>query len=239
MKETKELLEKKYPIGTEVELIRMNDIQAPPKGTKGKVTYIDDACQIHVSWATGSTIALNPDEDEFMVLDRPVLFVDMDGTVARWQDVSLEEVTKEGYFTSLQPHENVIEAIRLLIHRGVRVKILSSVFVDDHSKAEKFEWLDRYMPFIPAKDRIFTPYGSPKGECKEVKEEVRKAFLLDDNSDVLHHWLDDNREGIKILNGVNGTKGTWHGYTVRNNMVPTQLANQIYGIMSVAYFRQI
>jgi hypothetical protein len=37
-----EQLRKTYPNGTRVELVQMDDIQAPPIGTKGTVYGIDD-----------------------------------------------------------------------------------------------------------------------------------------------------------------------------------------------------
>lgn len=35
-------LRSRYPAGTRVELLQMDDMQAPPIGTKGTVTGIDD-----------------------------------------------------------------------------------------------------------------------------------------------------------------------------------------------------
>ena len=43
-----------YPPGTRVKLIKMDDTQAPPKGTKGTVRGVDDAGSIMVSWDNGS-----------------------------------------------------------------------------------------------------------------------------------------------------------------------------------------
>jgi len=37
-----EVLRKQYPAGCMVELVSMDDVQAPPKGTKGVVLHIDD-----------------------------------------------------------------------------------------------------------------------------------------------------------------------------------------------------
>ena len=42
-------IREKFPVGTKVELIKMDDIQAPPPGTKGIVRRIDDAGNIHVA----------------------------------------------------------------------------------------------------------------------------------------------------------------------------------------------
>ncbi|MBQ8330688.1 MAG: DUF4314 domain-containing protein, partial [Lachnospiraceae bacterium] len=35
-------MREQFPFGTEVELIRMDDKQAPPAGTRGVVTHVDD-----------------------------------------------------------------------------------------------------------------------------------------------------------------------------------------------------
>lgn len=66
-RETINVLKAKYPKGTKVRLVRMDDIQAPPVGTLGVVTGVDDAGNIHVSWDTGSSLSLIPGEDDFSV----------------------------------------------------------------------------------------------------------------------------------------------------------------------------
>lgn len=63
-----EKLMKKYPEGTRVELIRMNDVQAPPKGTLGTVFYVDDIGTIHVRWDNGSSLGVVYGEDECRVV---------------------------------------------------------------------------------------------------------------------------------------------------------------------------
>ena len=55
-------------LGKTVELISMDDIQAPPIGTRGKVVYVDDAGQVHVKWENGSSLALIPGVDKFKVV---------------------------------------------------------------------------------------------------------------------------------------------------------------------------
>ena len=61
-------LRQKYPKGTIVQLISMEDAQAPPPGTLGKVQGIDDAGQILVHWRTGSSLNLLPGVDSFRIL---------------------------------------------------------------------------------------------------------------------------------------------------------------------------
>lgn len=53
-----ENLREQYPRGTRVELIRMDDPQAPPVGTKGTVIAVDDIGTIHVKWDNGSTLGI-------------------------------------------------------------------------------------------------------------------------------------------------------------------------------------
>ena len=53
-----ELLRKEYPPGTRIELVRMDDLQAPKPGTKGTVNGVDDAGSILVSWDNGSSLSV-------------------------------------------------------------------------------------------------------------------------------------------------------------------------------------
>lgn len=62
---TVERIRKQYPIGCRVKLHFMEDIQAPPEGTKGTVTGVDDAGHIMVSWDNGSSLNLIVGVDHF------------------------------------------------------------------------------------------------------------------------------------------------------------------------------
>ena len=64
-------LREKYPTGTIVKLISMDDVQSPPVGTIGEVTMIDDMGSVHVNWQNGSTLALIPDVDSWEILKKP------------------------------------------------------------------------------------------------------------------------------------------------------------------------
>ena len=52
-KELKALRDRYVP-GTRVELLQMDDVQAPPIGTKGTVTGVDDTGSLMVNWDNGS-----------------------------------------------------------------------------------------------------------------------------------------------------------------------------------------
>ena len=162
-----------------------------------------------------------------------MLFVDMDGTLNYFEkSSSLEEITSEGYFFSRRPILDVVSAIRFLAtNLPGRVCVLSSVFQDNHSIPEKKAWLEMYMPEI--EKAIFVPYGTSKADFIEnmLGRNLNELdFLLDDFSKNLHEWTGT---GIKLYNDINGTKGTWTGYSVHYNCSPEVIANTILGVMTM------
>ena len=62
-RETVERVRREYPAGTRVELVRMDDVQAPPKGTRGTVEGVDDTASIMVRWDNGSHLHVVYGED--------------------------------------------------------------------------------------------------------------------------------------------------------------------------------
>jgi len=52
-----------YKPGTRVELVKMDDFQAPSPGTRGTVRGVDDIGSIMVSWDTGSSLSVAYGED--------------------------------------------------------------------------------------------------------------------------------------------------------------------------------
>ena len=51
-------LRRRYKPGTRVELLQMDDVQAPPIGTKGTVLGVDDIGSIMVAWDNGSGLSV-------------------------------------------------------------------------------------------------------------------------------------------------------------------------------------
>ena len=62
-REVVERLKKQYPAGCRVELLHMDDVQAPPVGTKGTVIGVDDIGSIMVRWDNGSGLSVAYGED--------------------------------------------------------------------------------------------------------------------------------------------------------------------------------
>lgn len=54
-------------IGNKVRLIRMQGEEQMPAGLTGTVEFIDGLGQIHVKWENGSSLALIPETDKFVI----------------------------------------------------------------------------------------------------------------------------------------------------------------------------
>ena len=69
---SREIVEKvrtQYPVGTRVELVRMDDVQAPPVGTKGTVRGVDDIANILINWDNGSHLNAVYGEDVVKIVN--------------------------------------------------------------------------------------------------------------------------------------------------------------------------
>jgi len=71
-----------YPAGCRVELTHMDDMQAPPIGTKGTVKGVDDTASIMVAWDNGSGLNVVYGEDSCRKLDS--VKVTCYGTTETW-----------------------------------------------------------------------------------------------------------------------------------------------------------
>jgi hypothetical protein len=63
------MLKERYPVGVRVELLQMDDPQAPPIGTKGTVKGVDDIGSIMVAWDNGSGLSVVYGEDSCRKID--------------------------------------------------------------------------------------------------------------------------------------------------------------------------
>lgn len=68
-KRTIERLRAMFPQGCRVELLQMDDPQAPPIGTQGTVIGVDDLGTVHVKWDNGSCLGVAYGEDDCRRID--------------------------------------------------------------------------------------------------------------------------------------------------------------------------
>lgn len=146
------------------------------------------------------------------------IFVDMDGTLAKWNNVSSTDVLYEdGYYFNLEPNQNLLDAIKTLIKRGEDVYILSSFLSDSkYALNDKNKWLDKYLYELPVEKRIFVKYGDQKS--KYIPNNINSNdYLIDDYTKNLIDWKQSGGTGIKFLNGINHTNKTWQGLLLTND----------------------
>lgn len=168
-------------------------------------------------------------------MEKKRLFIDMDGTLAVFTPVdTLETLYEKGYFASLPPHENVVEGIRQFLAQkdeDTEVYVMSSVLSDSaYALDEKQGWLDLHLPEIEA-HWLFPPCGVDKS--RYVPGGIKETdYLLDDYSKNLHSWQAAGGTGIKLMNGINGTKGSWKGSRIAYNLPPAQFCEQLTETMN-------
>ena len=64
-----EKIRRNYPPGTRIVLDSMNTPEAPPAGTQGTVTDVDEIGTIHVNWDNGSTLSVTLIGDSCSAVD--------------------------------------------------------------------------------------------------------------------------------------------------------------------------
>ena len=166
-------------------------------------------------------------------MEKQRLFVDMDGTLAVFTPVdTLETLYEEGYFLHLKPQQNVVDAVKQIITNNPEIEVfILSAYLSDSAYAlkEKNTWLDHFLPEIDQKHRIFMPCGCDKKQA--IQGGIRSNdYLLDDYTANLNAW-EPPAKGIKLLNGINHTKGTWLKNRIRMNRKPQELATLIISVM--------
>ena len=163
-----------------------------------------------------------------MILNKPRLFVDMDGTIAEWRTAAkYEDLLEENYFGTLRPYKNVVDAINIIVDTGrVEVFSLSAILAENpFAISEKKEWIDVKGLKIREENRLFTVGKTPKKDA--VPEGIRDTdILLDDFTKNLNAWA-EHAIAIKLMNGVNGTNGTWMGPSISRFNKPEDIANYI------------
>lgn len=159
-------------------------------------------------------------------------FLDLDGTAAVFKPVdTLETLYEKGYFYNLEPNQNVVDAVNIIIkeHPEIEVFVMSAVLSDSkYALQEKNQWIDKYLPGIDKEHRIFPPCGANKLDY--IPGGVRETdLLMDDYTHNLTLWEPPAR-GIKLLNGINHTRETWRGNRLRYDKPPEELAENIVDI---------
>lgn len=142
-------------------------------------------------------------------------FIDMDGTLAKWNSVSFEQLYEKNYFLCLEPNIEMIDLVNKLIYEEKEVYTLSAFLNDSrYALIEKNQWLDMHCPQIDENHRLFVPYGQSKAlffDQHGLIPIISDDILIDDYTMNLVEWEESGGTGVKYMNGINHTHGTWKG----------------------------
>lgn len=164
---------------------------------------------------------------------RKILCVDMDGTIVVWRGASSEEdLFQKGFFLNVGAYPSVLSAVKEIIktRKDIEVYIVSAVLNDSkYAIDEKNQWLDMYLPEVNKAHRIFTLPHETKAETVSKFADFKHDIiaLLDDYTLNLKEWVCHDGVGIKVMNGINGTNGTWCGAEVSVTSPDFDIANDI------------
>lgn len=148
------------------------------------------------------------------------LYIDMDGTLARFHDevMYLERMYEKGFFENLKPFEHLVEAVNQIMKQdNIELYILSAVISQPWCKNEKNKWLDKYLPDIDSKHRIFTdgvqisktvvcPDAFFIRDSQTWKNKIHISeynILIDDYNKNLTEWKEAGGTAIKAKNNIN------------------------------------
>lgn len=135
------------------------------------------------------------------------IFVDMDGVVADYRFGEGENIknNKPGLYLNKRPIYTAINNLKRINDEiDCEMCILSSCLYKEQAE-EKSLWLDKYMPFIKEKNKIFVLSQNFESRKKIKIDKIRQkldsnecelAILIDDTQDILFLALSELKEKV-------------------------------------------
>ncbi len=127
------------------------------------------------------------------------VYFDMDGVFAEYDIGNFD-------YSTIRPIKSVIRVMEKLIKDGYNVKILS-ICKTNKIVEEKYEWIDKYMPFFDLKNAVFlskeerTGFESNALKSNYLMESINKEhinILIDDDSVIIKTIIKENKD-VKVF----------------------------------------
>lgn len=128
------------------------------------------------------------------------IFFDLDGTLADFEGSGgISKMWKKGFFQNLVPYPNGLEIVKSLYDAGHEIFVLSACINSKYCKAEKMEWIGKYLPFVKNENIHLIPTGSSKAEYAEslYGKLDKNCILFDDYKTNLYEWRNAGGSAIK------------------------------------------
>ncbi len=148
-----------------------------------------------------------------------VLCVTLDGTLREFKADSEYDRGNRGFYEGLRPMPDMLETIKTIKKENPDIKVVISTLLSDDAPTAQKEtdaWLDKYLPEVEKKDRIYTPvkeavksHGIEQAVCdrfggKDIDSpEMENVTFMSSVS----AFLDGVHKGkcIEVLNEINHT----------------------------------
>ena len=135
------------------------------------------------------------------------IYCDSDGVLFDFegQVKAIDRFDKEvGFFENLEPFEQNILAIKILISKGANVHILSAS-PNDQADSDKLKAYAEHLPELSREQIILCRLGEDKS--KFVKD-IKNSILFDDYSVNLIKWQASGGLVVKVVNEYDNEIGT-------------------------------
>ena len=164
------------------------------------------------------------------------LFVDMDGTIARFHDEAnyLEKMYEKDFFRNLKPFENMVKGIQDFMTKNPDVPViaLSAAIDSKFCVHEKQAWLTEHLPQL-ADNPIFTAMGENKAQAVNLQP---GDVLIDDYNVNLIEWQETGGTAIKLVNNINNqglVAPHFSGVSINNEAFPIEISTDLSRIMGI------
>ncbi len=128
---------------------------------------------------------------------------DSDGTIVHYlPHISVEQYLVPGYFYGIPVHENIIEAINILLKEKNVKQYICTKYPSERAKEDKLRYFKEILPDFSEENILFLHKDS--GKEKEDLITEGKRVLVDDYSYNLNSWENAGGVAVKCLNGING-----------------------------------
>ncbi len=139
--------------------------------------------------------------DKYLIENRDNIidiYFDMDGVFAEYDIGNFD-------YKTIRPIKTVINIMKNLTRDGMNVKVLS-ICKNNKIVEEKYEWIDKYVPFLKNEDIILiskeenTGYESSELKSNYLKNSINKNhinILIDDDSVIIKKVKEN--EDVKVF----------------------------------------